>query len=186
MGRPADVPLPDQLIGAPPESLAHLGAEPIGGDRAAIAADQLAVEPSRAVASHLPVEIVGAQEAYLGPASLGVLIGGGPGFEVLRDQPAVGIDPLHDASAAKRFKAPDMSADIGVIVPTRDTDIALLGQRPMLTRTIDPCAACKLGNVVVGRTLGTGAADLDNRSVSDRRVKKRAAARGEPVRRCRR
>jgi hypothetical protein len=162
LGRPAAVPLPDQLVGAPLQGLTHLGAESGGGERAAIAADELAVEPSRAVAGHLPVEVVGAKEAHLGPASLGGLIGGGTGLEVLRDQPAVGIGPLHDAGAAKRFEAPDMSADIGVMVSARDTDIAALGKRPMLAWTIDPGAAGDLGDVVVGRPLGTGAADFDD------------------------
>src|SRR5207253_1354442 len=70
LGRPAGMSVPDQLLGAPLKGVANLGAEPAGGERAAIAADELAVEPGRAIAGHLPVEVVGAEDANLGLASL--------------------------------------------------------------------------------------------------------------------
>ncbi len=84
-------------------------------------------------------------------------MGGGTDLEVLRDEPVVGIGPFYDACAAKRFEPPDMRPDVGVIVAARDTDVATLSERPMFTGTIDPAAASDLGDVVVGRPLGTGA-----------------------------
>src|SRR5262249_23458037 len=68
---------------------------------------------------------------------------------------------------AKRFETPDVRADIGVVVAARDTDIAVLGKRPVLAGTKDPRATGDLGDVVVGWTWGAGAADLDDRA--DRR-----------------
>src|SRR5207249_2755528 len=114
------------------------------------------------VAGHLLVEVVGAEDAELGRGSPGGLMGGGTSLEVLRDEPTVAIDSLHDAGAAQRFEPPDVRADIGVIISTWDTDLAVLGERPMLARTINPAAASDLSNVMVGRPLGTGAADLDH------------------------
>src|SRR5262249_10210866 len=124
----------------------------------------MAVEPGRAVAGHLPVEVVGAEDAQLRLASTGGLVGGGTRLEVLRDEPAVGISPFHDAGAAKRLEPPDMGSDIGVVVATRDTDIAALDPRPMLARTIDPGAAGDLRDIAVGRASVTGTADLDDRA----------------------
>jgi hypothetical protein len=84
-------------------------------------------------------------------------MGSGTGLEVLRDEAAVGIDPLHDAGAAQRFEPPDVRADIGVVVAAGDTDIAALGKRPMLAWTVHARAANDRGDVAIGRTLGAGA-----------------------------
>jgi hypothetical protein len=57
LGRPTGVPLPDQLMLAPLERLPRLGAEPTGGERAALAADELVVEPGGAIAAYLADEL---------------------------------------------------------------------------------------------------------------------------------
>ena len=98
----------------------------------------------------------------MGLTPLGGVMGGRAGLEVLRDEPAVRPDPLDDAGAAKGFEASDVGVDVGIVVAAWNTDIAVLGERPVLAWTIDPRAAGNLGNVVVGRPLGTGPADLDN------------------------
>src|SRR5881397_66143 len=110
LGRPTGVPLPDQLFGTPLEGFAHLGAEPTRRQRAAVAAHELAIEPSRAVTGHLAVEVVGAEDPHLGPASLSGLMRARSGLKVLRDEPVVGIGPLDDAGAAKGLQPPDVRA----------------------------------------------------------------------------
>ena len=51
--------LSDQFVFAPFQGAPHLGAEAGLGERTAVAVDQLPVEPGRAMARHLAVEIVG-------------------------------------------------------------------------------------------------------------------------------
>jgi hypothetical protein len=156
------MPLPDQLVGAPIDGLTHLRPESSRGERAAVAGDKLPVEPGRAVARHLPVEIVGREDTHLDLGPLGGVMGGCAGLEVLRDEPAVGPDPLDDAGAAKGFEASDVSVDLGVEVSAPDREIAVHGERPVLAWTIDPGATGDPRNVVIGRALGTGRADLDD------------------------
>src|SRR5947209_4779695 len=67
--RPAGVPLADELIGAPLEGFTHLGAESAGRQRAAIAAKELTIEPSRAVTGHLVIEVIGAENPQLSLAA---------------------------------------------------------------------------------------------------------------------
>src|SRR5215510_1860208 len=162
LGRPTGVPLPDQLFGTPLEGFAHLGAEPSCRQRAAVAAHDLAVEPGCAVAGHLAFEVVGAEDAHLGPASLSGLVRARSGLKVLRDEPVVGIGPLDDAGAAKGLQPPDVRADVSVIVSTGNTDAAALGKCPMLARTVHARAPGNLGDVAIGRTLRLGAPDLDD------------------------
>src|SRR5438093_9063251 len=61
IGRPAGVPLPDQLVRTSLEGLTCLGPEPGRRQRTATSAHELAIEPGCAVAGHLPVEVVSAE-----------------------------------------------------------------------------------------------------------------------------
>lgn len=92
----------DESLLAPVERGVHLLAEAGIGDGQMVLYDQLPVELSRAVASHLAVEVEGGQGAdgeVLGPGR-GV-IGHAPFEDVLRDFPVVGVDPLDMARAAQ-------------------------------------------------------------------------------------
>ena len=98
--------LPDQLVGAPIESLADLAAESAHGERTLVTADEPPIEPSRAVAFHLLLKIVAREKAYacqIAPASV---VGSGANLEVLWDEPTIGGGPLDNAGASQRLQAP--------------------------------------------------------------------------------
>lgn len=93
--------LPDQFVLASFQGIPHLGAEGGLGERTSIAADQLPVEPSRAVARHLAVDIVSGEDTHTRPTAMTGIVSLGAGLEPVRDSPAVSVDPLDDASAAQ-------------------------------------------------------------------------------------
>jgi hypothetical protein len=62
--------LPDQVVLAPLKGIPHLGAKAGLGKRTSIAVGQLPVQPSRAVARHLTVEIAGRKDTHVRPAAL--------------------------------------------------------------------------------------------------------------------
>lgn len=85
------VSVPDQFVGTPLDCLPYFGPEPAAGGLASIATDELVIEPGRAVAGHLSVEVVGAEDTYLGLTAPAGLVGNGPGLKIRRNEPAVGI-----------------------------------------------------------------------------------------------
>src|SRR5262245_28172409 len=126
------VALPDQFVLAQLERLTQLGAEPACGRRAAVTADEFAIEPGRAITRYLPVEVVGAKDPQAGLTPLSGIVGGRAIFEVLGDEPAIGIGPFNNAGAAQSFQAPHMSVHVGVIVPAGDTELGGLGKCAVL------------------------------------------------------
>jgi hypothetical protein len=83
--------------------------------------DQSPVQPGRAIGADLLFQIEGRDDADAGlPVATGI-IGGGAAFEVFRDAPPVGVDPLGDPGAAQRLQPPDMGIDIALVIAARHT-----------------------------------------------------------------
>src|SRR5262249_60004144 len=108
------------------------GAEPACGRRAAVTADEFAIEPGRAITRYLPVEVVGAKDPQAGLTPLSGIVGGRAIFEVLGDEPAIGVGPFNNAGAAQSFQAPHMSVHVGVIVPAGDAELGGFGKCAVL------------------------------------------------------
>ena len=141
----------DQRLLAALHRVRHVAAEPGAGERCAAARDQLAVEPGRAVAADLGLEIkrregadgksVAAPAEVVAHPTLG---------DVGGDAPLVGVEPLDMAGPAQRLQAADMGADesLGVAADALD-----LFARPlqMRARTVDACLAGHVGDVQISR-----------------------------------
>ncbi len=76
-GRAIRETLIDEAVFARLEWAAHLRPEPGLGQRRPVGRDQLAIEPGRAVAGDLPIEIVGRENAKVHSPALRRVIGGG-------------------------------------------------------------------------------------------------------------
>ena len=100
------VDLDEALVSKSAEAVAQscgsqtLGAKANVCERTLSAIDQLPVKPGGAIAGDLPVEIIGREHAHIAPTAMSGIVGLGAVLEIVRDPPAVGIDPLDNAVAA--------------------------------------------------------------------------------------
>ena len=92
--------LPDQFVLAAFQGIFDFGTKAGVGKRALFAVDQLPVEPGGAIAGDLAVKIIGREHAHIRFAAMGGIVGLGSVLEIVRNPPAVGIDPLDNAGAA--------------------------------------------------------------------------------------
>ena len=92
--------LSDQFLLAPFKRISDLGAKAGISESALFAMDQLPVKPGGAIARDLAVEIVGRDHPHIRFAAMGGIVGLGAGLEIIRNPPAVSIDPLDNAGAA--------------------------------------------------------------------------------------
>lgn len=144
--------LPDKIVGAPVEGVADPGAESTLGERALVAAGRPTVEPSRAVARHLPVEIVAGQDPHTGLTAPARIVGRRASLKILGNDPADGAGPLDNAGAAQRLRAPHVGIDECVIVSTTDA-----GRRSLQDLSVNARA-------ILARAMG------DDRDVAVRRT----------------
>ena len=99
----------------PLHRLADLPAESAIGERGTAGRDQFPVEPGRAVAADLLVEIEGREDADGEVAApVAGIVGHPPLSDVGGDLPAVGVDALDMAGAAQRFQPVDVRTNVGL------------------------------------------------------------------------
>ena len=156
--------LPDQLVGAPIESLADLDAESAHGERALVTTDELLIEPRRAVDFHLLLKIVTREKAYACQVAPASVVGSGANLEVLWDEPTIGAGPLDNAGASQRLQASHVGVNESLIVASADAGRRALEHLAVSARAIDASAGCDDCNVAIGGTLGRSAAHLDDRA----------------------
>ena len=110
----------DQLVRAGLKRFRDLFAEPNRCPRDPVAADELAVEPGRTVARHLPVEVIAGEDLHVRLAAALRVIGQGALLEILGNEPAVRAEALNDPCPPERLQAAHMAVDEGVgICPWR-------------------------------------------------------------------
>jgi hypothetical protein len=111
------VPHLHESLRAPIEGVVHLLAEAGPGKRKMVACDKLPVEPGRAIAAHLAVEVQRGQRAVAEILrTAGSVIGNAPLGDVVGDSPMVGVDALDMAGPAQGFQPADVGTDEGVRV----------------------------------------------------------------------
>ena len=122
----------DQRLLALLQRRLHLLAEPLVGERAALAGNKFAVEPGRAVMADLAVKASGRQDA---DADVGAVAGEVVGLAALGkiggDAPVIRIDPLDMAGPAQRLQPADVGADERLRVAAHAVDG---GARPLQMR----------------------------------------------------
>jgi hypothetical protein len=144
------MPLADQLVRASLERFRDLFAEPKPRSRDPVAADELPIEPGRAVACHLLIQVVAGEDFHVRLATaLGVV---SQGALLVRNEPAVRAETLNDPRPLERLQAAHMAVDEGVGVrPSREPDIAKVDQLAMVGRPVLPNPLRQLGDGPVGR-----------------------------------
>src|SRR5215472_12907070 len=156
--------LPDQLVGAPIESLTDLGAESTHSERTLVSANEPPIEPSGAIAFHLLVKVAAGENAYACRTDLASIVGPGANLEIPWDEPTIGAGPLDNARAAQRLQTPHVGVNKSLIVASADAGRRGLQHLAVSARAIDASAGCDDCNVAIGGTLGRSAAHLDDRA----------------------
>ena len=87
------MPLADQLVRASLERFRDLFAEPNPRPRDPVAADELPIEPGRAVACHLLIEVEAGEDPHVRLAAALGVISQGALLEIIRNEPAVRAEP---------------------------------------------------------------------------------------------
>jgi hypothetical protein len=146
------MPLADQLVRASLERFRDLFAEPKPRSRDPVAADELPIEPGRAVACHLLIQVVAGEDFHVRLATALGVVSQGALLEIVRNEPAVRAETLNDPRPPERLQAAHMAVHEGVGVrPSREPDIAKVDQLAMVGRPVLAKAMRQLGDGPVGR-----------------------------------